>query len=327
MPRNFGTAAGLASLFYMLAISTNNKYFRIISMLSFGSMTASYQGLAPLFSLFFHKSLAHKRIVIALILATLGFILIFAFKSFYHLYPHYLTKKTVEISFSLNNLKNSLQNSQLVYYPSVLLLSPISIGLIVIFYHNKYIRPTILALCSAALIFGLVMLGTNKITDYQESVFFSAYRFWVWLPTFLLLSFFSIITISGNQQTVIQNPVSKSDGNIFPFAWPTRFWLLLIFTLILLAHNYNWIRSNAERMANLPAYPGVTKRDTVKQECSLFKAESKSGHYLVSVHNNFFHAYGCFTFQEVIITMREGDRRSWIKNYSESLGYSPRFIP
>ena len=313
LPRNFGTASVLAAIAVAHLLTTRSNTLRYISAFVVGAMIASFTASVLLLPLIGYTVSKLRSLAITLIALMLGYSSIAGMKLFYYLNPTYVGYQSADDSLSASRFLTSILSWDVVRTPLFTFVLPVSL---VLFFFGRNLetkifrRNLIIQFLVFCLIFG--MFASEKILNYQESIYFSIDRFWVAVPFISILSLIGILFSSNSAETGTE-PETQPRG--FRFGEILRMPIMLTILCVTTLSLSSWVQVYAPQEVAKGTYTGVVKRSDLAARCRFLASlmPQRNSYLIVDARIDYFLIYGCRSISGVAVTGFNGDRRSWLQ--------------
>jgi hypothetical protein len=313
LPRNFGTTSALAAISIAHLLTTRSSKTRYLSAFVLGATIASFTACILLLPLIGYSSVDLRGWAKRLIVLTFGYVSIAGMKLFYLFNPTLVGHQSADDSISASRFFHSIVSWEIVRSPFLTVVVP-SLILIILFRLNMDRMILRKNLIIQLLIFCLIsgMFASEKILNYQESIYFSIDRFWIATP------FISILMIIGTlYSSNAPNAKDKRDtqfGRLVVKGIPRIPLMLVVLCLSSLGLSL-WVQSNAPQEVAKGTYTGVVQRSDLVSRCHSLSSlmPQKNSYLLVDARIDYFLIYGCRAIANVTVTGFNGDRRTWLR--------------
>jgi hypothetical protein len=313
LPRNFGTASVLAAIAVAHLVTTRFNTLRYVSAFVLGAMIASFTASVLLLPLICYAVLKLRIWTFTLIALMLGYTSIAGMKLFYYLNPAYVGYQSADDSISTTRFFSSILSWDVIRTPLFTFVLPVSF-LLFFFGRNRDRKSSRRYLVIQFLVFCLIlgMFASEKILNYQESIYFSIDRFWVALPFISILTLIGVLYSSDSAEAGTELEIKPRDvllGEILKK--PIMLTILCLTTLSL----SSWIQVYAPQEVAKGTYTGVVKRSDLVTRCHSLASlmPQKNSYLIVDARIDYFLIYGCQAISGVAVTGFNGDRRSWLQ--------------
>jgi hypothetical protein len=312
MPRGFLGSISMGTLMILLLIKYNQLWIKIFSSIVFGITIAAYTPTILLMPILFLSSRNLIDLLKILFFVLIGWITIKIIGYYAYSNPLHIIYHQLPLSFSFKQLFTSLHEAS-VYksflYAFVSLQAALSLYLILLLFNAKELTLRIIFVIFSIIGGILIMLSTNKIMDFTESIFYSGIRFWLIIPyLFLSLNFFFL------QQYRLWIPK-------FKYLLPSFVILILVSCLVTL----NWLKANVSTAIQDPRPVQVDTKLNILEQCNNILSrmnQTKQHEYVLIEGRNDFLAYGCYPLAGIYVVQTEFERRVWLKRMLLKEGYS-----